>query len=342
MRKNIRVLIVEDSILMTTVIKDMLDSDPRITVVGTARNGKEGIEKLLLLKPDVVTLDMDMPVMDGKEFLKRVMKKHPVPVVMLSAYTKKGAAETIEALNLGAIDFVAKPSGAISVNIREVQDELRGKIVLASNAVSRESLIPAKVAPLGLKYKSTKEETKVVVICSSMGGPRALSFIFSSLPSNINACIVVIQHMAAEFTPLLANQLNRISRLHVREAKSGDYLKKGNVYIAPGGKHLEVTKEGRIVLTKKPRKHGVRPSCDIALSSMSIFGEKVLVVVLTGMGKDGSESLSVIKQQKGKIVAEDSSTAVIFGMPKAAIKTGYVDKVIPLYDIPKEIVNFTK
>lgn len=342
MTEQIRVLIIEDSILMTNVITDMLNSDPRLRVIGTARNGKEGIEKVVSLHPDVVTLDMLMPVMNGRDFLRNIMRLHPLPVVMLSAYTKEGARETIEGLNLGAVDFVTKPSGSISVNIREVREELIDKIILASQVIEKKLLRPPQYKVRSFKYTPSQTSTKIIIICSSTGGPRALSLILASLPRNLNACIIVIQHIPEKFTPLLAERLNKVSSLDVREARGGELLMKGRVYFAPGGKHMEVTREGRILLTNKPKKHSLRPSCDITLRSFANFGKRILAVVLTGMGKDGSEGLSEVKKANGKVIVEDRSTSVIFGMPKAAIKTGYVDKIVPLYDIAKEIIDFAR
>lgn len=342
MTKQIRVIIIEDSILMINVITDMLNSDPRLQVIGSARDGKEGIEKIISLNPDVVTLDMEMPVMNGIDFLKNIMRVHPVPVVMLSAYTKDGARETIEALNLGAVDFVSKPSGSISVNMREVRKELIEKIIRAS-AIRREKLtcLPQYEA-CTFEYTPSRSNRRIIIICTSTGGPRALSVVLSVLPKNLNACILIIQHMPEQFTPLLAERLNKISPLDVKEANGGELLKEGKVYVAPGDKHMEVTQNGKILLTNKPKKHGVRPSCDITLKSLASFGDRVLAVVLTGMGKDGSEGLFEVKKSKGKVIVEDASTSVIFGMPKAAIKTGYVDKVVLLCEIAKEIIDFTR
>ncbi len=342
MIKQIRVLVIEDSILMVNVITEMLGSDQRIEVIGSARNGKEGLEKVIYLNPDVVTLDMEMPVMDGVNFLKKVMKLHPVSVVMLSAYTKKGARETIDALNLGAVDFVTKPSGSISVNIREVKKELIEKIVLASGVKSEKLLSFPHDKTCPFEYTPPDTSTRLIVICSSTGGPRALGVVLSALPRNLNACIIIIQHMPKQFTHLLAERLNKISPLHVREAKGGELVSIGKVYVAPGGKHLEVTKKGRVVLTDRPKRHGVKPSCDITLKSFATFGERVLAVILTGMGKDGSDGLCEVKDRNGMVIVEDASTSVIFGMPNAAIKTGYVDKVVPLSKIAKEIVDFGK
>jgi two-component system chemotaxis response regulator CheB len=327
---------------MTNVICEMLSSDERLLVIGTARNGEEGVEKVQSLDPDVVTLDMEMPVMNGIDFLKEIMDSHPVPVVMLSAYTKEGARETIEALRLGAFDFVSKPSGSISIDIRDIREELIEKIVLAS-CIKKELLSnPPQEEAFSFDYHPTGEDTRVIVLCSSTGGPRALYAILSLLPENLNACILVIQHMPGEFTPMLAERLNRSSPLLVSEAKGDEEVTAGRVFVAPGGKHMEVSAEGKIVLTEKPKEHGVRPSCDVTLKSLKDFGERVLCIVLTGMGKDGSEGVKFVKKMNGRIVVEDESTSVIYGMPKAALKTGCVDKVIPLSKIAREIIEFSR
>ncbi len=341
MKEPIRILIIEDSVLMTNVITEILNSDERLEVVGSARNGKEGIARVLSLKPDVVTLDMEMPVMNGIEFLQSIMETQPVPVVMLSAYTKEGARETIEALKLGAIDFVRKPSGSISLNIRDVKDELIEKIILASEIKCEKLSVPCAHESCPYEYIPPDTELRIITICTSTGGPRALCTILSGLPSNLNACILVVQHMPGEFTPMLADRLNRISPLDISEARGGEPLCEGKVYIAPGGKHMEVSEAGKVILSEKPKEHSVRPSCDVTLRSVAPMGERVLAIVLTGMGKDGSEGLPFIKETNGKVIVEDASTSVIFGMPKAAIGSGYVDKVIPLYDIAKEIIDFS-
>jgi two-component system chemotaxis response regulator CheB len=325
---------------MTNVIMEILSSDERLEVVGCARNGKEGIERTLSLKPDVVTLDMEMPVMNGLEFLQSIMEKQPVPVVMLSAYTKEGASETIEALKRGAVDFVPKPSGSISINIRDVKDELINKIILASQIKCEKLSGPCAHETYPHEYVPPDDELRIIAICASTGGPRALCTILSGLPENLNACVLVVQHMPGEFTAMLADRLNKISPLDIREVNGGESLCTGKVYIAPGGKHMELNDEGRIVLSEKPKEHSVRPSCDVMFRSVAPMGERVLAIVLTGMGKDGSEGLPFIKEMDGRVIVEDSSTSVIFGMPKAAIRSGYVDKVVPLYDIASEIIDF--
>jgi two-component system chemotaxis response regulator CheB len=325
---------------MTNVITEILNSDERLEVVGCARNGKEGIEKTISLRPDVVTLDMEMPVMNGTAFLQSIMKRHPVPVVMLSAYTKEGARETIEALRLGAVDFVPKPSGSISLDIRDVKDELIAKVILASE-IEREKLgIPGVHEPRPFEYVPPEKELRIITICASTGGPRALYTILSRLPGNLNGCILVVQHMPGKFTSMLADRLNKSSPLTISEVRGGESLYAGSVYIAPGGKHMEVSREGRLIISEKPKEHSVRPSCDVTFRSVAPMGERVLAIILTGMGKDGSEGLAFIKKENGKVIVEDASTSVIFGMPKAAIGTGYVDKVVPLHDIAREIIDF--
>lgn len=340
MKGAIRILIIEDSVLMTNVITEMLNSDERLEVVGCARNGKEGMEKVISLDPDVITLDMEMPVMNGIEFLQSIMEKQPVPVVMLSAYTKEGARETVEALRLGAVDFVPKPSGSISLDIRDVKDELIDKVILASEIKRDKLVIPCPREPSVKEYLPPDKELRIVTICASTGGPRALSSILSELPGNLNACVLIVQHMPGEFTPMLADRLNRISTLEVSEVGGGEPLCAGRVYIAPGGKHMEVSKEGKVILTGKPKEHSVRPSCNVTLRSVAPLGERVLAIVLTGMGKDGSEGIPLIKEKSGSVIVEDASTSVIFGMPKAAIRSGCVDRVVPLHDIAREIIDF--
>ncbi|RKZ23556.1 chemotaxis response regulator protein-glutamate methylesterase [bacterium] len=337
----IRVLVVDDSAFMRKVIRDILEEDPEIEVVGTARNGIQAIKLVRELKPDVVTMDVEMPKMNGIEALEIIMKENPVPVIMVSAYTREGAGITIEALEKGAFDFVPKPGGPISLNMHRVKDILLEKVKAGALA---------NIEPLFRKIKSKKirkgeaKETrdKIVVIGTSTGGPRALSLVLPSIPEDFEAPILVVQHMPKGFTESFAKRLDEVCRLKVKEAEDGELIEPGKIIIAKGGKHMEV-EEGRIKLKDTPPLHGVKPAVDpLFISAARHYGEKTVGVVLTGMGKDGKLGVEEIKRHGGKVIVQDRETSVVFGMPKAAISTGKVDEVLPLGRIAEGIVRMVR
>lgn len=330
----IEVLVVDDSAFMRKVITDILNSDSEIDVIDTASNGREAIEKAELLKPDVITMDVEMPGINGIEAVEEIMGNSPVPIVMVSAHTKKGAEKTIMALEAGAVDFVEKPGGTISLDMSEVKNDLLEKVRIASQA-------NLKIAKK--KFSGKKEEGKrrgnLVVIASSTGGPKALTIIFKSFPKNLPAAIIAIQHMPATFTSTFAKRLNEHSLLQVEEGKNGMKITDRKAIIAPGGYHLEISPENRIELNKKPPLHGVRPAADITMNSIyENFNGKVIAVILSGMGKDGSIGIRNIKKRDcSSVIVQDEETSVVYGMPKSAIETGCVDSVVPLYEIPYKI-----
>ncbi|HAA90262.1 MAG TPA: chemotaxis response regulator protein-glutamate methylesterase [Peptococcaceae bacterium] len=345
---RIKVLVVDDSALMRRIISDLLNSDPELEVIATARNGKEAIEKVSQLCPDVVTLDVEMPVMDGLTALKEIMKVCPTPVVMLSSLTQEGAEITVKALQLGAVDFVPKPSGSISLDLQKVKDELNRKVKVAARVRPSRLYLTQLALPL-LKRKEKDLEKpppkKLVLIGTSTGGPKALSEVLSKLPGNIPAALLIVQHMPPGFTRSLAERLDHLSELRVKEAEDGEKVVSGTAYIAPGDYHLKVEavppgKQPRLRLTKEPPLNGHRPSVDVLMKSAVQAGCWELIgVVLTGMGSDGCEGMKEIKAHHGKTIAEDESTAIVFGMPRAAIEAGVVDRVVPLPLISREIVK---
>ncbi|MBI2875369.1 MAG: chemotaxis response regulator protein-glutamate methylesterase [Candidatus Tectomicrobia bacterium] len=334
---------------MRCAITRLLESDAMIQVIGTARDGVEALEKLELLRPDVLTLDVEMPRMDGLTTLARIMERSPTPVVMLSALTVEGAEATLRALHLGAVDFVPKPSGSLSLNIQESKEEILRKVKTAARARLTRSSPAAKEAarPASTGTKATpgrfSRRHKLIVIGSSTGGPKALHLLLPQLPADLPACVLIVQHMPAGFTRCLADGLDRISSIVVREAQAGDRLAAGLALVAPGDRHLILREGDRISLDERaPRLHGVRPAVDITLESAArLYGPAVVAVILTGMGSDGTQGAALVKAHKGHVIAEDESTCIVYGMPKQVVEGGHADEVLPLPQIVPELVRLT-
>lgn len=351
--KKIKVLIVDDSALMRKMLGDILSSDPRIEVVGTARDGQDGLEKVAALSPDVVTLDVEMPRKDGLSALEELMRTRPMPVVMVSSLTQQGAEVTLKALSLGCVDFVGKPSGSISTNIQAVGAELIAKVVMASTArvrpVRREPPAPAPLPsprpPQGAVFRpaGARMRREIVAIAASTGGPVALQQLLSALPGNFPLPIVVTQHMPKGFTASFAKRLDSASALTVVEGFEGLELKPGLVVIAPGGQHLLVRRRGTgtfCELSDAPPVLSVKPSANIMfLSVADEFGGNVLGVVLTGMGRDGADGALVLHDKGARIIAESQETCVVYGMPKATVEVGAVDELLPLPEIPEALIR---
>jgi len=339
---KVQVLVVDDSALMRKLICELLESDPNIEVVDTARDGYEAVEKVAKLHPDVVTMDVQMPRMSGLEALSHIMSQCPTPVIILTGLNNPQLA--IEALERGAVDFVLKPSGTISMDIYKIRQELIQKVKLAPLVNIRKMVQRGITPPLPpLKTPFRIPGKRVVVIGASTGGPRALNHCLSSLPSHLPAAVLVVQHMPPGFTRSFAERLNRRSPLEVKEAEEGDVILPGRAYVAPGDYHMVVEKRGNqevIHLDKSPPVKGLRPSADVTMRSVAeVFGAGSIGVILTGMGSDGADGLKAIKERGGITIAQDRSTSIIYGMPRAAVRSGCVDKVLPLGEIPKEIVR---
>jgi len=357
--KKIRVLVVDDSAFMRRVISDIINSQPDMEAVGTARNGAEALVRIREHKPDVVTLDVEMPVVDGISALKNIMETDPLPVLMLSSLTQNGAELTLQALQLGAVDFITKPSGTISLDINKVGEEITRKIrVAASTHPQLRRAFPAKRmtdARSGFSQAVSMRQPpgslhldKLILLGTSTGGPRALHEVIPRLPAGLNAGILIVQHMPPGFTRSLAERLDTISAIMVKEAEHGEPVLPGFAYVAPGDYHLTVQGDGRqghnrlqINLTKAPPVSGHRPSVDVMFESVAAldFAGQIVGVILTGMGQDGSRGVVAIKKKGARVIAEDASTCIVFGMPKMAIETGSVDKVVPLPDVAQEIVK---
>jgi two-component system, chemotaxis family, protein-glutamate methylesterase/glutaminase len=354
--KKVKVLIVDDSAFMRKLIADLLQSDERIEVIGTARNGLDAVSKVRQLQPDVVTMDVEMPVMNGIEALKTIMSENPVPVVMLSSTTKEGTENTIISIQYGAVDFISKPSGPISLDLYKVKNDLIEKVVLASQA-NIKSIIPSMTErnigtfkkinadEFEIRPGSNTAKKKIIAIGTSTGGPRALQQVLSNLPKSIDAPILVVQHMPPGFTKSLAERLDSICDIKVKEAEDGELVQKGTAYIAPGGFHLKVKKVGKALalqVDQSPVRNGHRPSVDVLFESLSKLKEhKKIAVIMTGMGTDGTDGLKVLKASGGtKAIAESEKTAIVYGMPRSAIATNLIDEVVNLQGIAPAILHY--
>jgi two-component system chemotaxis response regulator CheB len=342
----INVLIVDDSSLMRMIISDVLNSDARIKVIGVARNGEEAIQMAKDLNPDVITLDIEMPVMDGFTALKEILKTKFIPILMLSGIAEKEADVTIKALEYGAFDFISKPKNVFDLSNEKIKNDFIEKIVIAKNAVFHE--IKKKPTQISIQKKDIKKSENlksIVVIGASTGGPKSLKQIIQSIPGEIPAAFLIIQHMPKGFTKSLSERLDFESLISVKEAGDGDEIRAGFAYVAPGDYQMLIKKDKNdkliIEITDDPPQRGHKPSVNVTLKSLFETGFKnIVTVILTGMGSDGSEGIKTIKQKsRGFIIAQDEKSSIVFGMPKAAISTGFVDKIVPLELIAKEITD---
>ncbi|SDF28323.1 protein-glutamate methylesterase/protein-glutamine glutaminase [Sporolituus thermophilus] len=360
MATKIRVLIVDDSAMMRRMIKNILETDAEIEVVGTARDGEDALVKARESRPDVVTLDVNMPVMDGLTCLVHLLEEQPdIEVVMLSSLTQEGALTTFEALELGAFDFVGKPSGTVSANLYIVGKEIIAKVKAAAKhrrRNKRKAERPVRPSPSllsGAVKRTAAGETSgvapvVVVIGVSTGGPGTLMEILPKLPADLKAGVIVVQHMPPMFTASFAQRLDAYCRLPFSEARSGDRLFAGRGFVAPGGMHLVLRKSsatGEVLLrlTQSPADALFIPSVDVTMrSALEVYGRKMVGVLLTGMGSDGAEAMVAVRKAGGITIAEDESTAVVFGMPREAIERGGASVIAPAHKIAEEIVKAVK
>ncbi len=335
MTPTVRVLVVDDSALMRKLIPQILQTDGSIQVVGTAMDGNFGLKKIEELKPQVVTLDLEMPGMGGLEMLKEIMRRHRVPVIVVSSHSTQGASVTLQALSLGAFDFVAKPHD-VWARMPEIAQELIAKIKAAAQSrgvrVRPVPETPQRAEKVSLDAK--KPPTRVVAIGISTGGPQTLQYVLSQLPGDFPGTILVVQHMPEGFTEMFARRLDEICAIGVKEAQSGDVLLPGRVLICPGSRHLKVKRLplGDVaVLSDDPRVNGHRPSADVLFRSLAEeFGAKGIAVLMTGMGEDGAQGMGAVKAAGGMTIAQSEDSCVVYGMPKAAIDRGHAVRVVGL------------
>ena len=348
MGKKVRIVVVDDSAFMRKAISMMLEEESTFEIVGTATNGEDAFSLVKTLKPDIITLDIEMPGMSGLEVLERIMNEIPTPVIMLSSLSTEGADETIKALELGAVDFIPKSISHVSLDIIKIKDSLiekikniasRGKSVLRQPTLNRR-----KRDVLKINQENVGKMIRVVTIGISTGGPKALLDVIPLLPKEFPRPVMIVQHMPPKFTASLADRLNKLSDIRVKEAEFGETLQKGTVYIAPGGQHMTLRRNGsniEIVVSGEPSDSLYKPSVDVMLNSVvDIYGSSTLSVIMTGMGKDGLEGSRRIHEKKGKIISESEESCTVYGMPKAVADAGIVDRVEDSLNIAEVIVDY--
>jgi two-component system chemotaxis response regulator CheB len=341
--RRIRVLVVEDSGFMRGMIRQILQADAQIEVIGFATDGLEATRAVAALAPDVVTMDLHMPHADGLAAVARIMAERPTPILMLSGATREGSAAAIRALELGAVDCIAKPAGNVDPGLDALGPTIIRKVKMAARVrpvrtvpISR----PALPAPAGEAPRSARAAAQsCLVLAASTGGPAALLALVPALPADLPASVVVVQHIPAPYTAPLARELAARSALPVREAAEGDKLAPGRVYLAPGSRDLTVSRQGEIRLRPASRDTAVAPSANLAMASVARYaGALAIGVVLTGMGTDGAVGAEAIARAGGRVIAQDETSSVIYGMPRAAVETGCVDAVVPLARLPETLV----
>ncbi len=341
MTTKIRVLIVDDSPLMRYLLSEIMNKEPDFEVVGRAEDTASARSMILKFRPSVITLDIKMPGIDGLSFLGEIMRDYPTPVVMVSYFTQEGAAATLSALELGAVDFIGKPAGTLGHGVSEFRQNLIERVRGAAGArVARRSM--AREIPTLPRLKNSPDARSLIAIGSSTGGTEALKDIFKALPVN-SPGVLIVQHMPEYITRMFAESLNKVGEMEVREAKEGDDIRPGLALIARGNHHMAIHDTGsgyRVRMHQEEKILGCRPSADILFESVAIAArDKSIGVILTGMGQDGARGLLQIKKTGARTIAQDRKSSVIFGMPKRAIELGAADFVLPLQDIPAKIIE---
>jgi two-component system, chemotaxis family, protein-glutamate methylesterase/glutaminase len=375
MSSIVNVLIVDDSAFMRKSLSIMLESDPGIKIIGTARDGLDGYEKAKALRPDVITMDVEMPRMDGLTALEKIMKECPTPVLMVSSITTEGAEATLRAMDLGAVDFIPKQLSYVSLDIVKIKADLVEKVkaIARSRSLSRRlasirgiaqrlqqpgqpgtapvgaaqgSLPQAQKTSPQIIFKPSTIDFQIVALGISTGGPFSLQKIIPMLPKEFPLPILVVQHMPPKFTKSLADRLNGMSQVTVKEAEHGEPIRPGTVYIAQGGFHMKAVRTGIaspvISISEQPETTLHRPSVDVMMESVvQAYNKNVLGVIMTGMGHDGLEGLKLIKSRNGYCLAQNEDTCVVYGMPKSAVDAGLADSIMPLEQIPETLVKLT-
>src|SRR5580704_256881 len=356
--KKIRVLVVDDSAFMCKVLQEIINSDPQLEVAGQARDGRDAVALAESLRPDVITIDINMPHVDGLQATEMIMSQHPRPIVIVSSESREGASGMLRALELGAIDFVPKPSSGIDLDMRSVRDELTRKLKMAAKVrvvrtATRVKAVVSAPAPANGKARApvpaapTGTKFPIVVIAASTGGPAAVMKVVAGLPRDFSAAVLLVLHMPAAFTKQFTLQLAEISKLPVKEAEANEAVQPGMIYLCPGSHHLRVSATGKIMLDPGLRIEGYLPCANAALETVATYSRTLAIaVVLTGMGKDAAKGVRTIKACGGYVIAQDEASSVIFGMPAEAIKTGAVDEVVDLNEvsaaIERRVVKFSK
>jgi two-component system chemotaxis response regulator CheB len=336
-----KVVVVDDSAFMRKVLSDLFNETKDFKVVGTAQNGLDAINKIKSLKPDIVTLDIEMPVMNGLDALKIIMRDNPLPVVVVSSLTKEGSEETVKALFYGAVDFVTKNTNELDIVKSAVLTTCRNAVKANLEELRKSTAAQKPIAiPVGA---ASKAKEKIVAIGTSTGGPKALQEVVPKLPEKLPCAVVIVQHMPPGFTKSLADRLDACSQIKVKEAENNEMLQKSTVYIAPGDFHIRFAREAGSVwvkLSKDPPVGLHRPAVNTMFESAAqVYGANCVAALLTGMGQDGAAGMAKIKEQNGYTIAESRDTAVVYGMPRVAVELGVVDKVLPLHEIADEIVK---
>lgn len=342
MNEPIRVLVVDDSALMRKLIPQMLARDASLQVVGTAMDGEFALQKIDELKPDVITLDLEMPRMDGMVTLREITRRRCAPVIVVSAHSTQGASATFKALAVGAFDFIAKPNDGASTRIEEIGAELVAKIKAAAQAgVPAAQPAPVEELRRPKQPRPKAAPSRVVAIGVSTGGPNALLYVLSRLPADFAGAVLVVQHMPQGFTEMFARRLDDSCAIEVKEARSGDLLLAGRALICPGNRHMRVRRMplGPVaVLSDEERVNGHRPSVDVLFRSVAQeFSNRAVAVLMTGMGEDGADAMGAVKSAGGLTIAQSAESCVVFGMPKAAIERGHALRVVPLDALAKTL-----
>ncbi len=349
MSGKIKVLVIDDSAVIRTLLTEILNSAGDIEVIGTAQDPVFAKSKLTSLQPDVITLDVEMPRMDGLTFLQELMQTNPTPVLMISSLTQRACDTTLRALELGAIDYVSKPSIDITSGVEQLATEIIAKVRIAAKARIRlpgrsVGITPAPAGPKVSALDTTRMATtdKLIAIGASTGGTQAITDVITQLPASVPG-IVIVQHMPPVFTKSYAERLNTMARINVKEAEHGDRILRGTAFIAPGGRHMSIRRDGAMYyleLSDGPPVNYVRPAVDVLFRSVARFaGKNAVGVILTGMGEDGARGLREMREHGAQTFAQDEASCVVFGMPKRAIEMDAVDRVLPLSQIPRHILE---
>jgi two-component system chemotaxis response regulator CheB len=345
-------MVVDDAVVMRKMITEVPSRDPQLEVIGTAANGRIALQKIPQINPDLITLDVEMPEMDGIETLREIRKVYPkLPVIMFSTLTAKGAVTTLDALSIGATDYVTKPAnvGSVSEGIQRLESELVPKIkahcrqLRTDGPPGEHTQFFSRLKPSELPKRSSVKPVEIVCIGTSTGGPNALADVFKSFPKDFPVPIVLVQHMPPMFTALLADRLTATSGIPFYEGQHGQRIQPGRAYIAPGGKHMEVRREGFnavLHLNENPPENSCRPAVDVLFRSVvSAYGASVLGVILTGMGQDGMRGCELLRERQGQVIAQDEKSSVVWGMPGCVVQAGLADIVLPLDKVCGEIVR---